>query len=133
MDRKGSGEEIQGGDGGGETFQDPQHIERGMDEKKKMILEIMRIHSGKDIFTEDLFGFEGKNDAAIWRESIEAHVLATVTTTTGEVRDEPASPLMCNIPRIVCEATGGGSGSDHSKKYTGTVVMDGGNSAPMRK
>lgn len=54
-------------------------------------------------------------------------------TTTGEARYQPAIPLMCKIPGTVSEATGAGSSSDHAKKYTRMVVMDGGSYVPMRK
>lgn len=104
-----------------------------MDEKKKMILERMRINSGKAIFKADLFDLEVKNDAAIWRDSLEAHVFATMTTTTGDARDKPASLLMCRIPGIFSEATGAGSSSDNAKKDTGMVEMDGRNYIQMRE
>lgn len=46
------------------------------------------------MFKEGLFDFDGTNDAAIWRDSLEAHFYATMTTTTSEARNQAASPLM---------------------------------------
>lgn len=125
MDRKGTSQEIQGG-GGGEGFQDPRHIGRETDEKKKAILERIRSHSGKAIFKEDLFDFEGNNDARIWRESLDAHVFATMDTG-GEGSEQQESHLLANCPA--------GSSSDHAKRDFATVVKKAAteNVLPMRK
>lgn len=78
MDRQGSGKQIQVGAstcGVGESLQDPQHIARDRVEKMMMILERIRSPSGKELFKEDSFEFESRNDGPIWRESHKRIVL----------------------------------------------------------
>lgn len=132
MDRKGNGKEIQGGVRV-QGFLDPQHISRGTDEMKRLILERMRRRFCKAIFSEELFALEGNNEAKIWRESVNAHGFATITSTTSKERDQSASTSMCKSPEMGSEAKGAGSCSDHKKKDTGMVIVDAGNYVPMRK